>query len=61
MSQDKNGVWGYVVHSISNYHVSCDCEEHELETTGEFADPKDFYSGDRVKVIVHPDGKGEIQ
>jgi hypothetical protein len=36
-------------------------QEYELDSTGEFANKEDFYSGESIKVIVSPDGKGELK
>ena len=61
MSQDRNGMWGYSVNLLQKQYASCDCEEYELESTEEFAKKEDFYSGESIKVIVYPDGRGELK
>ena len=63
MSTDRNGMWSYGVDFLQNQFDcrDCICEEHELESTGEFVKKEDYYSGESVKVIVHPDGRGELK
>ena len=60
MGINKHGIYGYDVFLFNKQEVYC-FEEHELESTGEFAKKEDFYSGQSIKVIVHPDGKGELK
>ena len=62
-STDRNGMWSYGVDFLQNQFDcrDCICEEHELESTGEFVKKEDYYPGESVKVIVHPDGRGELK
>lgn len=63
MATDRNGMWSYGIDFLQNqfgWH-DCICEEHELESTGEFVKKEDYYSGESIKVIVHPDGRGELK
>ena len=60
MSINRNGIYYYSVFLFNKKEGYC-FEEHELESTGEFVKKEDYYSGESVKVIVHPDGRGELK
>jgi len=57
-----DGDWGYSI-SLKDYDEHTLCEEYELETTGEFTTREDFYgeTTTSIKVIVTPDGRGELK
>ncbi len=59
-SQNEVGEWHYAVF-LFDKQESCGFEEYELESTGQFVKKEDYYSGESVKVIVHPDGRGELK
>ncbi len=59
-SQNEEGEWHYSVFLIDKQEECC-FNEHELESTREFAKKEDFYTGESIKVIVHPDGKSELK
>lgn len=59
-SQDDSGEWSYSVFLFKK-QAECCFEEYELESTGQFVKKEDYYSGESVKVIVHPDGRGELK
>ena len=63
MATDRNGMWSYGIDFLQNQFGwrDCICEEHELESTGKCVKKEDYYSGESVKVIVHPDGRGELK
>ncbi len=60
MTINRNGVYYYGVFLFNKQEGYC-FEEHELESTGQFVKKEDYYSGESVKVIVHPDGRGELK
>ncbi len=60
MSINRHGVYYYGVFLFNKQEGYC-FEEHELESTGQFVKKEDYYSGESVKVIVHPDGRGELK
>jgi hypothetical protein len=58
-AQRESGDWYYAVH-IYEKKESWDLYEHELTSTGEFDSRDSFYTDDRVRVTVDPDGKGKL-
>ena len=59
-SLGDDGTFGYSVSLDINGETWC-FEEYELESTGQFVSPGFDKTGESIKVIVNPDGTGEIK
>lgn len=60
ISKNDNGEWGYAV-LLDVTGTVWDFNESELYSSGKFADPEYNTSGETKKVIVSPDGKGDLK
>ncbi len=57
---EETGKWGYAIWLYQREEV-WDILEEDLQPTGKKADPKDFYTGEKVKVRVDPEtGEGKV-
>ena len=57
-STDRDGKWWY---AVSMYDCVRSFSESELESTGKYAKKEDFLTNEHVKVVVYPDGRGELK
>jgi len=62
MSQnEETGAWGYAVSMYSDEGFVWDIMEPDLVATGKKANPKDFETGESIRVRVDPEtGEGTI-
>ena len=59
MTEDKN-VNVYVI-AIEDEEDDLYVYEYDLVSTHRFAKEEDFYTGESIKVLVSPDGKGRLE
>lgn len=58
---EETGRWGYAVSVILDNGLVWDVMEEDLKPTGKKADPKEFMSGESIKIEVDPEtGEGSI-
>ena len=59
MTEDEN-VNVYVI-AVEDEEDSWYVYEYDLVSTQRFAKREDFYTGESIKVLVSPDGKGRLE